>query len=224
MRKIFGGSSALDVTDIRQNRKVYLPFLKKLKGIYAEMDETYRDAAGRYGFDCTGCEDNCCRTRFYHYTHAEYLYILEGYYALSSRLQEQISGRALRAVRKSEETGKKGVDARIMCPLNHRGMCRMYAHRPMICRLHGIPHELRRPDGVTLYRPGCGAFTERCGKNAYVAFDRTSFYTQMAGLENELRSALGFTRKIKMSIARMISTPSIRQSFPDKKNSIAKNS
>ncbi len=43
------------------------------------MDLKYKEAADYYGFDCTGCEDNCCFTRFFHHTLLEYLYIMEGY-------------------------------------------------------------------------------------------------------------------------------------------------
>jgi hypothetical protein len=47
-------------------------------------------------------------------------------------------------------------------------------------------------------------FNQRCaGKNNYT-FDRTPFYIEMASLENEMRQAVGFQKKLKMTIAQMI--------------------
>jgi Fe-S-cluster containining protein len=93
--------------------------------------------------------------------------------------------------------------------LNHNGWCLVYTHRPMICRLHGIPHELYRPDGEILKSPGCDAFFDQCrqrGKNDYIPFDRTPFYRQMAMLEKELRLETGYHEKIKLTIAQMLGT------------------
>ena len=74
----------------------------------------------------------------------------------------------------------------------------------MICRLHGIPHELHPPGQPVHYGEGCGAFAAQCGTKAVFKFDRTPYYTRMARLEKELRQALGFFEKIKMTVARMI--------------------
>ena len=85
----------------------------------------------------------------------------------------------------------------------------LYAFRPMICRLHGIPHELHRPGGNVIKNPGCNAFFDQCrksGTSAYIRFDRTPFYRQMAILEKDLRQATGYTDKIKLTIAQMLVT------------------
>jgi Fe-S-cluster containining protein len=91
-----------------------------------------------------------------------------------------------------------------MCPLNREGRCVLYAHRPMICRLHGIPHALRRPDGRVLTGPGCDDYAAQCGPVVKARLDRTPLYTAMAQVERELRQALGFEGKTKMTIAEMI--------------------
>ena len=88
-----------------------------------------------------------------------------------------------------------------MCPLNREGRCLLYAFRPMICRLHGIPHELRPPGRPVSYGPGCRLFSERHGRQPYVAFDRSPLYARMAGLEQEIRRALGFGARLKLTIA-----------------------
>jgi hypothetical protein len=76
----------------------------------------------------------------------------------------------------------------------------------MICRLHGIPHELKKPGQKTIYAPGCETFDHRCGHIGYFEFDRTPFYRELARLEQEVKQALGITAKFKMSVAEMIVT------------------
>ena len=84
------------------------------------------------------------------------------------------------------------------------GCCVLYTHRPMICRLHGIPHELSRPGAAAQRSPGCGEFDRRCGGMAYRRFDRTPFYAELARLEAEFRQALGVRRRFKHTIAEML--------------------
>jgi Fe-S-cluster containining protein len=96
-----------------------------------------------------------------------------------------------------------------MCPLNRDGQCVAYPYRPMICRLHGIPHELHRPGGKIIKNPGCDSFFDQCrdrGTTEYIRFDRTPFYQQMAMLEKELRQETGYAEKIKLTIAQMLVT------------------
>jgi hypothetical protein len=79
----------------------------------------------------------------------------------------------------------------------------------MICRLHGIPHELHGPGGRVIRNPGCDEFFDQCresGRTDYIQFDRTPFYRQMAMLEKELRQKTGYVDKIKLTIAQMLVT------------------
>jgi len=179
-------------------------FLKQLRAIYASMDLKYSEAAAYYEFNCTGCEDNCCLTRFYHHTVLEYLYILEGFYNLDSEKQTEIRAGALEVRQKSVEADTKGKPVRRMCPLNSGGKCILYLHRPMICRLHGIPHELHKPGRGIAYGLGCEAFSKYCSEKDYYRFDRTPFYMEMASLEKELKQAAGITTKVKMTVADML--------------------
>ena len=187
-------------------RNVYIPFLDRLKIIYAEMDRKYQEAADYYGFECTGCENSCCFTRFYHYTLIEYFYLMEGYHCLDNGNQTEVKQRSLAVCRKIDEADEKGKSVRLMCPLNFGSLCVLYPHRPMICRLHGIPHELQRPDQGILNSSGCGTFALKCHGKKRLKFDRTPFYMQMAALEKKMKQAVGMTQKIKMTVAQMIVT------------------
>jgi Fe-S-cluster containining protein len=190
-------------------RSRYLPLLMRLESLFNEMDRAYAAVADRYGFRCNGCTDNCCLTRFFHHTLLEYLYLMEGVQGLAPDARHAIIAKA-RAVNDAmaAENADNGAH-RSMCPLNNDGRCALYPYRPMICRLHGIPHELHRPGGEVVKQPGCDAFFAHCrhsGKDAYIPFDRTPFYRQMAMLEKELRFTTGYTDKIKLSIAQMLVT------------------
>jgi Fe-S-cluster containining protein len=184
----------------------YAPFIDRFKIIFASMDLKYKEAADYYGFDCTGCEDNCCFTRFFHHTLLEYLYIMEGYGTLDLAKQVEVKRRALEVCQKTDEAVAKGISVRVMCPLNFDGLCLMYDYRPMICRLHGIPHELQRPGQSTMYGLGCDTFIEQCQEKELFMFDRTPFYIEMAELEKELRQEVGVRHKIKLTVAQMLTS------------------
>jgi hypothetical protein len=176
--------------------------LAPVRVLFSEMDAGYDAAARAYGFRCTGCEDNCCETLFHHHTLAEYLLLQQGFRALADAEKKDVQERAANVQRVLARAGEAGT--RIMCPLNRRGLCRLYACRPMICRLHGIPHELNHPVRGTTRGPGCGAFDRQCAGKASRPLDRTPFYRKMARLENRLRDSLGFRSRLKMTIADML--------------------
>lgn len=168
------------------------------------MDRSYKNTADRYGFACSGCKDNCCLTLFHHHTHIEIFYLSKGFRSLERPRQEAIAEKAEAVCRAARAAAKNGTPVRQMCPLNFDNRCCLYAFRPMICRLHGIPSELLRPDGQTRRAPGCAAFMERCGKLAYLLFDRTPFYRDLVGLEQALKLDIPNAGKIKMTVAEMI--------------------
>jgi hypothetical protein len=74
----------------------------------------------------------------------------------------------------------------------------------MICRLHGISHELHRNDGTVLRGEGCRQFDDHARGKTYFRYDRTPFYRRMVLLEKEVRLAMGITGKLKMTIAEML--------------------
>jgi len=182
----------------------YAVFFDELAAIYAEMDRQYSAAATAYGFACSGCADNCCLTRFYHHTHMEYVYLLKGFFSLDPRTRTDILQRAEAAEKKAVQADAAGQTHRIMCPLNMKTQCRLYEFRPMICRLHGIPHEFKAPGRDPVFGPGCAEFVRGCGEQKYVRFDRTSFYARMADLEQRFKRTSGFDDKFKKTVAGMI--------------------
>ena len=179
-------------------------YFERLQAIYESMDRDFGQAAVFYEFQCRGCEDSCCLTRFYHHTYLECLFVLKGLTALAPSLRNTIRTKAESVCRQSARADDQGLPVRLMCPLNQDGMCVLYHYRPMICRLHGIPHELHRPGRPVIHGPGCGEFNAKCSHKPYFKFDRTNFYFQMAALENEFRQAVGLTGRIKLTIAEMI--------------------
>ena len=179
-------------------------FIERLKKIYAAMDQAYRRAARHYRFVCDGCEDNCCQSRFYHHTVIEHAYLLQGLKTLTIKKQSEVKSRATDVVDQISGGDVRKDAIRLMCPLNFDELCILYPYRPMICRLHGIPHELKKPGQGTLFGPGCETFGHRCGHKSDFKFDRTPFYRELAMLEQEVRQTLGFAGKIRMTVAEMI--------------------
>jgi len=180
--------------------------LDRLKSVFADMDREYRKAALHYIFNCNPCADNCCQTRFYHHTYIECLLVQEGFRTLDPAMQAEIESRARNVIQRTADLDKIGKSVRLMCPLNLDDLCVVYPYRPMICRLHGIPHEFQSGAGQRVQGPGCETFDERCSANSYLKFDRTPFYREMAGLEKEFRQTLGVQGKIRMTIAEMINS------------------
>jgi hypothetical protein len=190
--------------NVRTASSVCDALIDRLKQIYSAMDSAYHQAADAYGFVCDGCCDNCCRTRFYHHTIIEYIYLIEGFDTLPPEKQNEVRLRALKVVEETAEADHHGATVRLMCPLNFDELCILYPYRPMICRLHGIPHELKRPGENPVYAPGCENFDRRCADKRYFKFDRTPFYRQVAMLEQEAKQTLDFDGKIRMTVAEML--------------------
>jgi Fe-S-cluster containining protein len=160
-------------------------FSGRMRALYAAMDEAYDAVAKHYGFGCEGCEDNCCTQRFHHHTLAEYHYLLEGMKAAEPEPASRILVKAkivLDSYRKEIEVGEV---LPLMCPVNFDGLCGLYGHRPMICRMHGLPHRFRRPDGREERGGGCARFEEKNATDWTV--DRTKEYAELAKIEGEIR-------------------------------------
>ncbi len=177
------------------------PFSKLIQ-LYRNMDDQWDSVAKAYTFECNGCKDNCCTSLFYHHTHVEKAFLLHGFKQLPSKKQKMILVLAKAYCDKTFANGNVSQSLKILCPANEDGRCLLYAFRPMICRLHGLPHELNRPGFETIKGPGCAAGL--FDKKDYVPFDRTPFYQQMAQIEMTFRQSNNLTQKIKLTIAHIL--------------------
>ena len=194
----------LETIPFHIDEHVLSAFLDRLKDLFAGMDQEYIRAVEHYQFRCDGCMDNCCMTRFYHHTYLEYFYLCRGFKKLNPRQRANMLLKAQEVVGKTAKADENDMPVRLMCPLNDDSLCSLYPFRPMICRLHGVPHELKKPGQNVIHVPGCSTFDDRCADKDYFKFDRTPFYMKMAKLENEFKQAAGFEGRIKMTVAEMI--------------------
>ena len=183
--------------------------LIKIRELLDRMEQAYSITAAQMGFNCRGCRDNCCRSLFFHHTVAEFFWLQSGMSLLPQIRQAKIKARASDQTALDIRPGDK-----ILCPLNESGRCILYPYRPMICRLHGIPHELRRPDGQRLTGPGCDDFYRQTNPAKSLRFDRTPWYAALAQLEKKLRREIGHEGKINMTIAQMLTTETPRLEIP----------
>jgi Fe-S-cluster containining protein len=164
--------------------------ISRIREIYRAIDTTYQTIQRHYGFDCTGCQTNCCATRFYHYTHSEAIYLRMGFDHLPEDLKQESLHRAVQY----ENFYSNGYDYRpFFCPLNINNLCILYDWRPMICRLHGLPYELQDINNNPTFHGGCVRFMAQDMGSIppYMSLNRTIFYREMAKVESAIRDILG---------------------------------
>ncbi len=178
--------------------------------IYNSIGTGYDKVAKEICLTCEGCPDNCCDSYFLHYTYCEWAYLWEGIRGLKDNHLDRIMTRAKAYVQRSQELIARQERPQLQCPLLEDGLCSLYTHRLMICRTHGVPATLTRPDGQHLRFPGCFRCQELVTEKYPVetdapTTDRTVLYQRMAQLESRF---LGERRqlypKVKLSIAQMI--------------------
>ncbi len=175
---------------------------KPLQNLYNNMDKTWNKTAASYSFQCNGCEDNCCKSLFFHHTYIEKAYFIHGFNSLNHNIKKQILIRAQGYCKKTFSQAENITSLKIYCPANENTKCLLYRFRPMICRLHGLPHELNMPGVLPVKSPGCdaGMFNDK----PYIKFDRTPFYKEMAQIESSFRKKNNKTDKIRQSIAQIL--------------------
>jgi len=182
----------------------------QLAQLYTDMERHYNVVASELDFSCSGCPDNCCDSYFQHHTYIEWAYLWTGLQALPGGDLDAIEARAASYIRQSEAILRRGELPTVMCPLNQEGLCSLYTHRLMICRLHGVPATLSRPDGRILEFPGCFRCQELVAPKKedgqdIPSLERIDLYKRLAALEsNLLGSKKGAMPKVKMTIAQMV--------------------
>ncbi|WP_420208810.1 hypothetical protein [Candidatus Electronema sp. JC] len=201
-----------------------LELADELAEIYAKLEEDYRRVAGQISLGCEDCLDNCCDSWFFHHTYCEWAWLWQGLRQLEAEALARIVRRAEDYLRQSQAQLAAGQRPQLICPLNDNGLCGLYEHRLLVCRMHGVPAVLTRPDGQHLRFPGCFRCQEivrgrYASEDAAPAMDRTQLFTRLADVETRL---LGGSRqrfpKVKKTIAEMIALgpPVIGQSFSAK--------
>ena len=157
---------------------------RKLASLYDDMQNQYQAHGASLGLTCEGCAQNCCTSYFQHHTRIEWAYLHHGLAELPSATRQEYERRAKAYVRDAGEALAAGERPHVMCPLNDDGLCGVYKHRLMICRLHGVPNMLRYPNGRMVDFPGCYRSQELCEKAEHVpVLGRTPLYTRLMELE-----------------------------------------
>jgi hypothetical protein len=186
------------------------PLLQRMGRIFQEMETEYNRVAALLDFSCEGCSDNCCDSYFLHHTYAEWGYLWLGFRRLQEDAQQEIHRRAEVYQRDCEIALARDERPQVMCPLNQNGRCILYPYRLMVCRTHGIPATMIRPDGRRLNFPGCfrcqelveGRYQE---KTEVPQMERTPLLRQFAMLENDLMEGRRHMYpKIRLTIAQML--------------------
>jgi len=197
----------------RPRKEIILPpeLSRKLAEIYTAMVAGYDQVASEIGLSCQGCPDNCCDSYFLHHTYSEWTYLRQGLRELPEDERQAITRRAEQYVQESRELLARRERPQIKCPLlNDEGLCGLYNHRLLVCRMHGIPATMTRPDGRSMLFPGCFRCQEIVNEKYQQeqnapAMDRTPLFREMAALESSL---LGDKRhlfpRVKLTIAEMI--------------------
>lgn len=182
----------------------------RLARLYSAMEAAYKDCAAEAGLSCAGCGNNCCTSFFQHHTYMEWAYLWRGLQELPEGRRKGFLAKAKAYVEEARQSLAADKLPTAMCPLNEDGLCALYSHRLMICRLHGTRNVFTLPDGRQQVFPGCYRFAalpcaqEEAG-NPCPSLDRTPFYRELASLELEfLKRAGRALPKVDLTLAEMI--------------------
>lgn len=170
------------------------------------MESEYDALAAQIGLSCAQCADNCCVSYFQHHTYIEWAYLWEGMDTLDKDHRQVILERAEAYCEQANQSLQQGERPKQMCPLNEEGWCALYPYRLMICRLHGVPNQVRMPNGQIKKFPGCSTCQDLTSSWTRVpVLDRTPLYIQLAQLEKDF---LGCNRsslpKVDLTLAQML--------------------
>ena len=198
--------------------------LRELEDIYAKLQREYERVAEILDFSCSGCPDNCCDSYFVHHTYAEWAHLWLGVRKLTPERQHILITRAKAYMEQCQRDIAAGRRPQIMCPLNEDGLCAVYQHRLLVCRTHGVPASMTRPDGKTLRFPGCFRcqdIVDARGEQVQVPHvERTGLLHKLALLENQLLdNKRHLVPKVKKTIADMLvqGPPVVPRSFCERK-------
>jgi predicted metal-binding protein len=186
------------------------PLLNRLVSVYGQMETEYDKVAIRLAFSCTGCPDNCCDSYFEHHTYIEWSYLWLGFSKLPAEKQKTILKRAKQYQEACTSAVASNQRPQVMCPLNENGLCILYPYRLLVCRTHGVPATMTRPDGRKIEFPGCFRCQELVkekdlDEKTVARMERTPLLRQLALIENDLFAGKRHLYpKVKLTIAGML--------------------
>lgn len=178
------------------------PFFEEYKTIADQVDGLFQKVAGDFAAEVKcrqGCSD-CCHALF-DITLVEALHLNANFLDLSEVVRNEILFAADKADRRANMLKKKASrDAgdrpheeiltgvareRLRCPLlDEEDRCRLYAFRPITCRVYGIPLEIggaSRTCGLSDFAPG----------HAYPAVKLERIQDRLLALSNRILDAMG---------------------------------
>ena len=183
---------------------------EELRILYEDMEKAYDAVAHTLGHGCEGCPDNCCDSYFLHHTYIEWAYLWQGIAALPNEDREAVLTQAKAYELEAHKLIGRGERPKIMCPLNQDGKCALYKHRLMVCRTHGVPASMTRPDGKRLTFPGCFRCQDLVedrglAENEIPLMERTDLLKRLVLLEQEFLSGKRhIVPKVKRTIGSML--------------------
>ena len=182
----------------------------QLRNLYEDMEKAYDEVARQLDHTCDGCPDNCCDSYFLHHTYIEWAYLWRGLMALPEDRCRLLVSRAKAYELEAQKRISMGERPKLMCPLNEDGRCSLYAHRLMVCRTHGVPASMTRPDGKLLTFPGCFrcqelVATQGRAQNELPQMERNGLLNRLVLLEQEFLSGKRhIVPKVKRTISAML--------------------
>jgi hypothetical protein len=180
-----------------------------LAGLYRDMEQAYDRVAEHMQHTCDGCPDNCCDSYFTHHTYIEWAYLRLGMAELSDEWRREVVLRARSCITSYEQAERQGKRPQIMCPVNEAGRCLLYQYRLMVCRTHGVPAIMTRPDGRVIRFPGCFRCQERIAlrsdSGGLPVMERTSLLLRLVELEQRfLHGKRARVPRLAKTIAEMV--------------------
>ncbi len=180
----------------------------RLATLYDRMAKAYSETAAQAGLTCEGCRDNCCVSFFQHHTYIEWTYLWRGMRELPQETRTRFLSRAAEVVRGYQSALAMNVRPSIMCPLNDDGLCGLYQHRLMICRMHGTRNIMLLPNGERRVFSGCSRFVESVqplAEDQIPVLDRTELYRELVQLEMEFVGPnLRVLPRVNLTLAEML--------------------
>ncbi len=161
---------------------------EELSEIYQDMENGYDLIANQINLSCHGCPDNCCDSYFLHHTYCEWAYLWQGFRTIQGNRRAEITDKAERYIKNAEVLLAKKQRPQIPCPLLGKdGLCNLYKHRMLVCRMHGVPADMTRPDGQSMRFPGCfrsqEIIAEKYPQEKNIpAMDRTRLFHRMVSV------------------------------------------